>query len=835
MSRRIIAVAIVVTTAGVAAAPAMMSFHASPAVRVIQTSVSSTGTLALVNDTAASIRVESITRDPSCDGSVLLGMTAPFDLAGGTTTMVAVSCLGTTGVTGLQRCLFHVHGTSGPPLLEFEAVCDSSTAATLVPETMSINFGNVQVGSGSSVVVNALNTSSTVITSLGFQTTDLAGNFEIGSPCMTNARECEGPISAVGMGTNAVFTVWCRPRTTGAQSAELHVTTNTGQRLTSPIALSCFGTPATEPVFSLTGAPASAGSVAVDAGSATTSVKIRNGGTGTLIIQNVQIVNGAASDWHYEASGACTGQIPAFCNLAADQEVTLDVTFDPSDLDLRNSTLLIEYFDTADRSTTVQLLGRGLGAKVELVGGPNAIDFGLVPVGVSSPVTFTLINRGNVPITDVELSAMPMGAPFALSPASPLTLAPNVETTVTATCQPAATGTFSTAFRASSLTAFMSPPITIDATCEGTSMALSSSPTTIAVGEIRTGTMPPPIVLDVLGTSQLAISSIALETQSANLALVAAPGTTPLAIMLRVTPMMDGSLANAILVTAMNGDMIRIPISGQVVTAAYEAPALASLGTFCLNQPTTSSRIALASTGTASIRLDEPTMALAPSSPFDISPATPSSYPATLLAEHDAVVEITPKRQGFPSVQLDELIWTTDVASMPTTRTMLSATFINDGGAIAPSALGFGQVPLHNGASNAQTITLQNCDTTPITLTTPMMPAAFAIDSGTFPMELEPNERTTIAVGFRPVRLGIHSGTMRIPSDQLTTPLEVLLTGEGVNTSGEGDGGVDPNGVDERSFYACSCSSPGVPSQGWPIAVAVLVVVVPWRRRRRRR
>jgi MYXO-CTERM domain-containing protein len=834
MRRKLVALAIVVAAAGVAAAPATMSFHASPELRVIQTSTSSTGTLALVNDTAQSIHVESITRDPSCDGAVLLGLNGAFDVAAGVSTLVAISCLAMPGSAGMRRCVFHVNGTSGPSLLDFEGVCDYSTGETLVPQTTSINFGNVPVGGGASVVVNALNTSSTPVTRLAFQTTDLAGNFEIGSPCTTNARECEGPISSVGMGSNAAFTVSCRPKAAGAQSADLFVTTNTGQRLSSPIALSCFGIATTNPVFSLTGAPANAGSVPVAGGTATSSIRIRNGGGGTLTIKNVQIVNGAALDWSYQATGACTGQIPSFCNLAADQEVTLGVTFDPSDLDVRNSTLLIEYFDTADRSTTVQLLGRGLGARIELVGAATAIDFGRVPVGMASPVTFKLINRGNVPVSDVELASMPTGAPFALGPASPLTLAPNVETTVTATCQPTAVGTFATTFHVSSPAAFMSPPITLDATCEGTSMPLYANPTTIALGEIRTGTTPPPTVINVLGTSPITISSIALETPSPNLALIAAPGPTPLAVMLRVTAVMDGSLANAILVTASNGDMIRIPIAGQVVTAAYEAPALVSLGTFCLNQPTTSSRIALSSVGTASIRLSAPVMALAPSSPFDISPATPSSYPATLLAEHDAVVEVTPKRQASPSVQLDDLIWTTDVAGMPTARTTLSATFINDGGAIAPSALGFGQVPIHNGTSNAQTITLQNCDPTPITLTTPLMPAAFAIDSGTFPMQLEPNERTTIAVGFRPVRLGIHSGTMQIPSDQLTMPLEVMLTGEGVNTSGEGDGGPDPDGIDERSFYACSCSGPGMPSQGWPIAGAVLVVVGPWRRRRRR-
>ncbi len=835
--RRLIAIAIVISAAVVATAdPGMPNFHATPEVRVIQVSGSGGGTVVLTNDTPDSVHVQSITRDISCDSEVTHGVQPPFDVAAGSNRPITVNCMGASGFTGMKRCLFHVNDTAGPPLLDFEGVCEYAAMPTLSPSITTHNFGTVSVGGEASVTLQVTNLSPTTITRLFFQTTDIDGNFEIGAPCSGDARECDATVGGIGQGSGSNVTVWCRPTSGGTMTTQLHIATNTNQYLSSVINLTCNGTSAPGPVFSLTGSPADAGSIGVTAGTSPATVRIRNAGGQTLTIKSVSIVNGAALDWSYTASGPCTGQIPnpAFCDLTANQEVTLGLTFDPSTFGPRNATLLIDYFDTADRSTTVPLRGTGLAATMGLVGGSTAIDFGVVPIGVASPVTFDLANQGNISLTDVQLSAVPAGPPFSSSPASPVTIVPNIDRTITATCMPTAAGVFTTTLRATSATAFMSSPIMIAATCEGTTMSLYSNPTTISRGELRTGTTPPSTMLDLLGATPLTITSIALESANPNLTLVATPGATPLQVELRITPTMNGSLANAILVTASGNNMLRIPISGQIVTATYTAPPLTSLGTFCVDQPTTPSLLSLDSTGTASIRLTAPRMALDPSSPFDLAPITPTMYPATLVAGAEAVLEVSPKRQAFPGTQQDDVIWTTDVASMLTARTTLSATFVDDGGAVAPSGLDFGQVTVHVSTNNAQSITLQNCDTTPIELGDPTLPAPFTIDSGTFPLTLQPNESTTIAVGFHPARVGMFGGTMAIPSEQLLAPLEVKLMGEGVNTGGDGDGGPDDKGFDQRSFYGCGCSTQR-PSTGLAISSALLAVAVILILRRRRR
>ena len=588
---------------------------------------------------------------------------------------------------------------------------------------------------------------------------------------------------------------------------------------------------ATNPVFELSGTPVDVGDVPVANTSTTRDVVVRNAGAGTLVLSNVTAA-GAGGDWTYVASGACTGTIaPASpCNLAANAEVRLTLTFDPSAIGPRHATLRIDYTDTVARQSTTTLRGTGTGGTLELASGIIALDFGVVPLDVTSQLTFRLANQGNTALTDVTVVVDPAGAPFGVLPPSPVTVPAGGETTITATCRPTATGTFSTSYTASSPSALSSGPVTISATCEGTTQALYADPTSVVLGEVRQMTSPMPRTIRLLGTSPVDITSVELETASSQLTLSGpASGTTPLTLQLEITPSMDGDLANAIVVASDDGTMLRIPISGRVVTASYVAPMARSLGTFCVNQPTTGSAVILRSTGTGSIRLMPPALDAGAASPFDLLPLTPTAYPATLLPRDEAIVEVTPKRHAQPAMLTDQLVWTTDAPGQPTASTTISATFVDNGGAIAPTSLQFAETPIHLPTENAQTITLQNCDRTPIVLDPPQVAAPYRIESSV-PAQLQPNEIATIAVGFHPVRVGVYMETLRITSEQLEQPLEVSLLGTGV--TGDGLDGFDDPEDDQRSFYGCAdCSGGGSPS-GALLMLGVVAWLVVLRSRR---
>jgi len=240
--------------------------------------------------------------------------------------------------------------------------------------------------------------------------------------------------------------------------------------------------------------------------------------------------------------------------------------------------------------------------------------------------------------------------------------------------------------------------------------------------------------------------------------------------------------------------------------------------------------VALLASGTATISVQQPALALAPS-PFQLALVSPPAYPSELPGGAAARVAITPQRQMAVTTLSDTLIWTTDVAPTPTATTSLKARFLDSGGAIAPPALDFGKVVVHIYNANGQRVMIQNCNPTPLVLDPPMIKTPFSIDSPNFPSMLNPNETTTFSLGFHPTQLGQVTETLRITSPQLPDALVVTVTGEGVAEDNDmPDAGVTGPGKGNTSFYACSCRA-GSPAGALPLVLALACML---RRRRRR-
>lgn len=836
---RVLATTVVAAAVGVAlaAVPDPPKLRANPAVRVIHATGPgmSTSTIVLANQTPDPVTIASITRDPSCDPEVTHVLAVPATIPGNGSTPITIQCAGTIAA-GLRRCMFHANPTSGSAFVDFEGVCEGGQQTTLSAAPSDLDFGDVVVGSGASTTVTVTNSGATQITKLSLHTTDLESTFELGAPCNPDARQCDASIATIGAGEATQITVWCRPKRVGAHTAELYVASSTGQYASPPITLACNGTAATSPVLALTGDPVDAGNVDVISGSASPRpLRLRNAGAGMLQIRNIQIFdggNGAAADWSYVASGECNGSVPPVCELAPNEVLSLRLDFDPSAIGARDATLVIEYFDTATRSRSIPLDGDGLGATLALVGGPTTFDFGTVPINITSDLPFQLSNQGNRSITAMlSAAAQP---PFSLVPAASTVVMPGMPATVVASCRPTAVGEVSTTIRAMGSDAFMSGSGAIDipARCEGTTSTLYAVPSSLLLGEVRQGGDPVSVPVEALVASgaQLQITSASLASPSTKLSVsTSLPMITPATVQLVIDTTTEGELDNELVLVASTGATVRVPVTGTIATAEYEQPLARSLGTFCVNQPTTADTLAFRSTGTATIQLEKPVMALGPMSPFDIEPQAPPTYPVLLPPTSLASVEVTPRRQGSAGVQQDDIVWTTDVTNAETVRTTISARFVDDGGAVAPDALSFGPGTIHLEQDNAQKVTLQNCDTQTIVFADPSVPPPFRLDSANFPRELAPNESATFAIGFHPTRVGIFDETLTIQSDQLVDPLVVRLMGEGARSQPPPDAGVDPPGFDNQSFYGCSGCSTRSPSG------ALLVVIVLGATLRRRR
>lgn len=826
----------VLVSAGVAHAggSATPTLRATPDVLVVHEP--SQGNVSLANDsTTDPIMIASISRDPGCADEVTAELTTPLVVMPNSSVPVTVKC-SKPFTAGMRRCGFHALSTTSTSLVEFEGVCEAGTAMTLSTPTTMFDFGDVAVGASASQTFTITNTGASTIAQLALQTTDLGATFELGTPCNPDARECDAPIVGIGTGGTTQVTVACRPKTTGAHAATLHVASDSPSYLPMPITLACNGVAAPGPAFALTGDPVNAGSVEVQSGStAPRLLHVRNAGTGNLTVSSVQILDsgdGAANDWSVAfdgTGGTCTSVV---CAIKPGDEYTLALRFDPNAIGARSAVLVIAYNDGAARSRTIPLTGIGLGATLAFFGSPLDVELGTIPIGMTSaPQTFSLYNQGNRDATAM-LTLNPSSNAYTLP--SMLMVPPGPPSDVMVTCTPTATGNAAPQIQVTSTDATLATPINIMAHCVGTSGALFTTPSAIQLGEVRMSATTQVISVMLRSTgAPLQIVSVTLESPlDPNLTIDAStPLPTGTSFMLNVKPMAPGTISNEIVVTTSTNITVQIPIRGTVVEPNFIAPPTASLGSFCVNQPTTSDRVTFQAVGTGTLSLSEPTLAKGKMSPFDVTLLSPTSYETPLTSGSAASVVITPKRSNTagPPAVTDELVWTTDVDGREVFRTTVSALFVDDGGAVAPSALAFPDTLIHIDTENAQRVTLQNCDTQPINLVF-NVPPPFRIDVGTPPTSLAPNETVTVSVGFHPTRVGTFDMPMTITSPQFDEPLMVSLSGNGVTSPLPPDAGVTPSD-DDSSFYSCDGCASSSPASSCALALGVLAMTI--RRRRR--
>jgi uncharacterized protein (TIGR03382 family) len=839
---RALSAAIVVAAVAVAYAAVGGLLGATPDVVVVAapTSTASQGSSALVNPGTGGLTVSAITRLPCDDpGMIVASPAGPFTVASGSQQTVVFDCPASSAY-GMRRCTYHAQSAAPTELATFMGVCETVGPTTLAVAPASIDFPSVVVGTTQSQTVTITNNGTATVGTLQLQATDLDGNVLIGAPCNPNANGCD--VANTGLGSFTVD-ILCHPSAVTTYARQLHVVDQFGDRLSPPLAITCTGTAAADATIhvSSTPSPLDVGPIEVLGGSATGAVHISNvGPSGTLTINSIAI-SGAGTDWTYTIGSPCSGALP--CALSAGETVDVAVKLTPSTLGARNATMTIASTDPANSQVAVQLAGIGQGATLELAPGDlSNIDLGQVPKNGSASLQIHLANHGNRDVTDVSLALAGAGQ-LTTTPASPtssFTVARGATpTAVTLTCAPGGmTGPLTTTLTASAADTTNNTPVVITATCHGTDSLLDATPTALQLGEVRTGTAPAPSIafsLDNVGSGAMTLAGppalapdIAALSLSGPTSLVLA-GNGSAAVRLTIDPASDGDLTTTITAADSSGNNnLTIPVTGQLVTATVDAPPMIELGTFCVNEPTTPTTLALATTGTGSVVLASAHMAAAPSS-FQISPQFPSTYPAQLVPGASAVVDVSPMRQSTALLVTDDLVWATDANSPHTT---VSAEFLAAGAAIAPASLAFGPQSIHLYVKNAQPVTIQNCNYSGPTLSLhPSIDAPFSIDSD-FPSQLVAAETATFAIGFHPTKQGMFTGHLHITTSAMQT-LDIALSGIGSANAPPDDGGSSSGTTfHDTSFYACSCTAGG-PGGVIPVALALVCVLFPRRRRAR--
>jgi hypothetical protein len=836
--RRLLSLAVVACAATGAIALAATGTDAtltvSPSIRVIKHTQGQTGSAAVTvtNPGATAFNVGSITYNCGAAPAMQLmsgSGSAPFQLGPLGNKAVVIECPAGLPL-GMQRCTFTVNDGSNTPVVSFLGVCETDGMPVLAknPAT-AINFGGVAVGVTSPVMtVQISNSSAMAVQLLQLQLDD--DNFLLGSPCSQNETGCDATIGIPPMSSTTIQ-LMCKPTKTGSLAGKLFVTGANGFFLPQPVDVQCTGTTNGGPVLTVT--PASVNLTTpvevIDPATDQAMLQLKNGGSGSLAITSVSVIDrgvpSASNDWTPALTGACT-MLP--CPLTSSDTLVVGLVFNPSAFGPRPATLVINYNDGNVKQATVNLDAIGQGATLELVGGTTNLAFGVVPLNTPGMRSFTLKNVGNRPTTAM-LATSPM-APF-MFPAS-VVVTPGANPVVTVTCRSSSPISVSGQHLGVSSPDVTTLPFSLTLDCDVRDTQLTSNPTALALGEILGGPTPQhePFQILRVGTGPaIPLLVPMLQTSNPKLSLGGlSQMMTTAELDLEIDVSSEGPIDDSIVIASSQAGImpIDIPITGTVVTASANTPAVTSLGTFCVGQPTTPSILTLESVGTATLDLPITPAMMSSPSPFDVRRVMPSVYPAMLSPMGTATVELTPMRGSAAGDLTDKLQWTT--AQLGVLQSEITATFVANGGAIAPSTLSFGSVPIRVAVHNAQQVTLQNCDTTTLEVM-PSVPLPFELDEA-FPTTLMPGEKATFSIAFHPTKVG-HFEELLTVTSKAGDMFLVGLAGDGVTDGSSGDDTGSGDGL--TSFYACSCRS-NDPSGVLVIAFAGMCALVPRRRRRRR-
>jgi hypothetical protein len=579
----------------------------------------------------------------------------------------------------------------------------------------------------------------------------------------------------------------------------------------------CFARPTTDGAFTVTPPIINVGDVPI--GTASTPPR-------TITVKNLLAVAYPLSISSLSAEWAVTGCGPP-CTLGPFEEKLLQVTLTPLGPGPRDSMVMFSGGANGTVSaTSVMLRGNGVeqveSLDVTFPAGPAFnLDMGPVPLsggmrtmrlrytggGPSIPVSILTSNSTLVHVDRDAFSALPGENDVVVTCTSPMPAQVSETLTITTSA------------------GVEQNTMTVNVLCTVTNASVTLDPAELDFGDVLKDSGPVELTLMVrnTGTTTVLLDDFAIvsATPLQTLALVTmpngdlTPGTTAL-VTIRVTPTVGEDYADTTKLRFTVDDIaLDVGITGRVTVKSgrIDPTRALDLGTACVGAPITGT-IRLTNDGTAPIEMSRPML----TGPFidTYSPVVP--FPVEIPEGEVQSVMITTTQTSGSLV--GTFTWLGDVGPYALD---LRAEYIADGTAVSPRSLDFAVIDV-DATTAPRTITLENCDSVPATLSVQSVvprqgPArAWLIEPGMETTTLDPGERYTVTVRFAPVTPGQHLAELPFVVDGVQTT--VML-------SGFADGEL----LERTSFYACTCSGGGSVAGGWPLLGALGLLV---RRRRRR-
>jgi len=476
--------------AGLAVSPSSVSFGS------VSVGQSSSQSVNLTNTGSTSVVVNLATVAGS--GFGVSGLSLPTTINAGQTLPFTVQFTPASASSVTGSITFTDTAGNSPQTLSLTGTGVSGNAS-LKANPLNVAFGNIVVGTNGKQTVTLSNTGTTseTITQVsasgtGFSVSGLATPLNLPA------------------GNNTSFTVQFAPTTGGNSSGNITVSaTSNDSDPTVVVGVSGTGIQA-----GLSANPSSInfGSVLVNT-SSSVSVTLKNTGTA-----NTTVSAASASGTGFSISGLSTP-----LTLTAGQTATFTAKYAPTSAGTGSGSVSITS-NAPGSPLTIALSGTASNSQAQLTLTTTSVSFGNVNVGSSTSQNITLTNSGNVALTISVASASGTGFTLSGLPV-PETLNPGLGTTFAVQFAPTAAGNASGSVSITSNAP--NSPATIALSGTGIQAQIGASPSSVAFGNVVTGTnVSQPISISNGGNTTLTISQ----------AIVAGTGfsttglTTPLTI-----------------------------------------------------------------------------------------------------------------------------------------------------------------------------------------------------------------------------------------------------------------------------------------------------------------
>jgi hypothetical protein len=663
---------------------------------------------------------------------------------------------------------------------QFLTVFLNQTPPPIAVSPASLSFGNQVVGTTSSALAIKVSNNGSTATTIGVA---ISGDF-------AETNTCPVSPATLAPATSCTISVTFKPTATGPLNGSITVSDALPG---SPQIVALSGTGVT-PIVTLGGSSIGFGNQIVGTTSAVQMVSLTNTGTATLNISSIAITGANSGD--FSQTNTCGASVNAGANCS------ISVKFTPTATGNRAASVTITD-NAAGSPQNVPLTGIGI-APVVSFGGTTTLTYSAQPVGTTSAAqSVTLTNTGNAAlmITSIAITGANSGdfAQTNTCPVSPATLAAGANCKINVTFDPTATGARNASLGVTDDASGSPQNISLTGTGTPAAPAVGLSPTSLTFSGQLVGTTSAAqsVTLTNTGNAALTITSIAIT--GANSGDFAQTSTCPVspttlaagsncAISVTFKPTASGARNASVTITdnaANSPQSVTLSGTGAAPIVSLGGTVSLNFGNQLVGTTSAAQTITLSNTGTAALTITSIAITGTNSSDFAQTSTCPVS-PTTLAAGANCAINVTFKPTAVGN-RTGSVSFTDSAAGSPQS-VALTGTGVEPMVTLAPASLTFaGQ--LITTTSAAQSVTLTNSGTAPLTIASIAITAANGADFGetnncpASTSSLAVGAKCSINVTFTPTATGNRAASITIAGNAPGSPQSVSLTGTGTDFS----------------------------------------------------